>query len=97
MSRHRATYLPVDEAHKSKFLHPVFRAYSATGKLIGVHHTVEDLSVRWADYDRHVRPLNAFLQHIHRKTMMPYSTTCANFEWWSLQFSLSLPPTPLSD
>lgn len=54
---HRDDY---QNAHLSKFLHPVVRCFSA-GKLVEVHHIIEDLEAVWKE-PIHINPLLEFIR-----------------------------------
>ena len=55
----------VEQAYKSKFLHPVIRRFN-DNKLISEHHIIEDLAGEWMEYI-HILPLQRyFYQQLHR-------------------------------
>lgn len=50
----------IKNAHKSAFLHPIIRKFNK-GKLMAVHHIIEDFENRWDELPIHIQPLNEFL------------------------------------
>ena len=51
-----------ENAHLSKFLHPIVRMYSK-GELIAEHHIIEDFESVWTE-EVHVAPLRRFLESV---------------------------------
>lgn len=48
----------VENSHRSNFLHPILRRFSA-GELVSEHHIIEDLAAEWVE-DVHVKPLLSY-------------------------------------
>ena len=52
----------VDEAHQSKFLHPVV-FFCEKGEIKSEHHMIEDLEADWSDRSVHFEPLAKFIKN----------------------------------
>lgn len=72
---HKSDY---ENAHLSKFLHPIVREYSK-GELIAEHHIIEDFESVWTE-EVHVAPLKRFLGSILVQTELNYTDQVPVFD-----------------
>ena len=54
----------VSQAHLSNFLHPVVRYFDNQKRRVEEHHIIEDFLTDFSLEDKHIQPLNSFLEKI---------------------------------
>lgn len=56
----------IENADQSAFLHPIVREYK-NGKVVNVHHIIEDFENKWDEEEVHIKPLEEFMSSCLKK------------------------------